>query len=117
MNNPSIASYWNGNGKYQAAADALEKLIPGSGACENPRSKNKHLDKFRRASNCYYDLFNNGLCNRKYEFERMFGYLPHKAYHGHLTYPNYNWNREQERLNPLMDQIILDAAKEQNIAL
>ena len=43
--------------------DKLEELLPFEGRCENPMSKNKHLEKFRKAQNAAYDLFNNGLCN------------------------------------------------------
>lgn len=65
-------TYWNNNGKYPEIAARLNAMIPREGevlaADENPA-----LEKFRHASNCYYDLYNNGLCNRADEFERIFG--------------------------------------------
>lgn len=64
-----IKSYWGGNGKHQAKADLLQKLIPTSGAVTPPA-----LDSFRRAGNAYYDLYNNGLCNRADEFRQVFGF-------------------------------------------
>lgn len=52
-------TYWNENGKYQAAADAMGKLVPRQGDC----TKGSLLELFRLAANAYYDLFNNGLGN------------------------------------------------------
>jgi len=103
-------SYWNGKGKYQELGDALQKLIPREGACESPRSKNKALDKYRRASNVYYDLFNNGLCNRKAEFKRMF-----PTVYVYSSYGMYNQIDNPERLEEAIDAIILKAAIEQGI--
>ena len=48
-------SYWNNNGRFQMYVEELEALIPSEGEVDEPR-KNKALDKFRKASNCYYDL-------------------------------------------------------------
>jgi hypothetical protein len=66
-------TYWSRKGKYPEQNAALEKLIPDSGAVPNPR-KNKALERFRVASNCYYDLYNNGLCNRAASFAKTFGF-------------------------------------------
>lgn len=57
-------TYWNNCGTYAEAVAKLQTLIPDEGACSSATTKNKALDRFRRASNCYYDLYNNGLCNR-----------------------------------------------------
>lgn len=65
-------TYWNHKGLLQPLYEQLNALIPGSGACANPRSTNKHLDRMRRAANCMYDLYNNGLCNRQAQFNRVF---------------------------------------------
>ena len=65
-------TYWSRSGKFQTLAEQLRGLIPDSGACVNPRTLNKFLEKFRRMNNCYYDLYNNGLCNRRPEFARRF---------------------------------------------
>ena len=65
-------TYWTGQGRYQAQADALEKLLPIFGEVEDGKGANKHLDTFRRAVNCYYDVYNNGLCNRAREFSTLF---------------------------------------------
>jgi hypothetical protein len=65
-------TYWTGQGRYQAQADALEKLLPIFGEVEDGKGANKHLEAFRRAVNCYYDVYNNGLCNRAREFSTLF---------------------------------------------
>ena len=65
-------TYWNSTGRYQAQADALEKLLPPIGEVEGGQGANKHLEAFRRAVNCYYDLYNNGLCNKAREFSTVF---------------------------------------------
>ena len=49
---------WGVNSGFERLRDELNKLIPASGKCENPRSKNKHLEKFRKAQNAAYDFFN-----------------------------------------------------------
>lgn len=82
MNN--LNTYWNHKGQEQQKADALKKLVPASGAVVNPQ-KNKALEKFRKASNAYYDLYNNGLCNRARSFSRVFG-IPANEYKFKTTY-------------------------------
>ena len=106
-------TYWNHNGKYQAAVAALQALVPDEGAVKNP-AKNKALEKFRKASNCYYDLYNNGLCNRAQSFAKVFG-IAAGQYRGYATY------RFAETLyiqtEAQMDEIVKAAALEQGIAL
>ncbi len=64
-------TYWNNKGKYQSLNDKLSKLIPHMGSVNNPE-QNPALENLRIAGNCYYDLFNNGLCNRADEFRKIF---------------------------------------------
>jgi len=64
--------YWNKNGKFQTVAMQLEAMIPMEGAVKNPK-KNRQLEHFRKAVNCYYDLYNNGLMNRAQSFAKVFG--------------------------------------------
>lgn len=106
-------TYWNHNGKYQAAGDLLQALIPVEGEVQNHK-KNPALEKYRNASNCYYDLYNNGLCNRASQFAGLFK-LPSSRY-------KHGWDgkfREAlyERTEEKMDLIILAAAIEQGYAL
>lgn len=105
-------TYWNSNGSFQKTADKLRELVPAMGECENARTTNKNLDKFRRASNCYYDLYNNGLCNRAAEFRQVFGFGGTKISKSHY--------RNETLINELetkMNIIILAAAYEQRIVV
>jgi len=67
-----MATYWEEKGTYQNIAEALQGLIPAIGEVPEGKTTNKHLERFRRAQNCYYDLYNNGLCNRAREFSAVF---------------------------------------------
>ena len=67
-----MAKYWSNEGKHQALADTLQALIPAIGEVPDGKKRNKHLERFRKAMNCYYDLYNNGLCNRAREFSRLY---------------------------------------------
>lgn len=103
-------TYWNAKGLYQEQANKLGELIPLQGECEHYRTTNKALDKFRRAQNCYYDLYNNGLCNRADEFRRVFGFggtviVKEEGYVGTRT----QWTESE------MDNIIYNACQEQGI--
>lgn len=55
-----IMTYWNNNGRYQEQQDVLNeaKIIPIVGKCEYT-----YQELYRIASNCYYDIYNNGGCN------------------------------------------------------
>lgn len=103
---------WGVNPGFKRLADELNGLIPFQGKVSNPRSKNKNLELFRKAQNCIYDLFNNGLCNRRSEFVRLFGFSPIASrYWNEMTLDNIE-NRVEEIFTP----IIIAAAKEQEIA-
>jgi len=67
-----MAKYWSNEGKHQALADLLQALSPAIGEVPDGKKQNKHLERFRKAMNCYYDLYNNGLCNRAREFSRLY---------------------------------------------
>lgn len=105
-------TYWNHKGKYQDIIDELQALIPSEGAVESPRSKNKHLEKFRVAVNCYYDLYNNGLCNRMSQFRSVFGFAA-SPYRGPRfgSFTESLYNMVEERMNEIAEL----AAIEQDI--
>lgn len=96
----------------------LDGLIPFDGPVCNV-NKNKKLEKLRKASNVVHDIFNNGLMNRgkslkvlglmKYDLP-----LPQYA-HGH--YYDGNWDRIKQIVEPIFENIILDAAVEQDLSL
>lgn len=102
--------YWERTGKYQKESDKLQKLIPFQGEVNNP-TENPALEKFRKASNCYYDLYNNGLCNREQEFKEVFGFDGTDIIQGE----NDDWY--SVKLEHKIDKIIEAACKEQNIKI
>lgn len=117
-------SYWAGRGRYKDYADKLNKLIPAAGPCKPDAPK---LDRFRVASNCYYDLFNNGLCNRAAEFRGVFKFSPRREYpvrtngieirRGGVMVSGIEFEDEamNARLNAALDLFIVEAAIEQGL--
>lgn len=106
-----LTRYWDNNGTHQALYEELNKLIPAMGEVPDHRGANRKLEKLRVAANCYYDLFNNGLCNRAPQFRRVFGF-------GGTVIANTRFERalpESRLLETKMDIIILEAAEEQGV--
>ena len=104
---------WGVNEGFKDLCDKLTELLPFEGRCENPMSKNKHLEKFRRAQNAAYDLFNNGLGNKRQQFQRIFGWsvgVRDTSYANQMT-----WSHWEDRVEEVLTPIILEAAKEQGI--
>lgn len=95
-------TYWCGKGKHQALEITLFGLLPDYGEIKNA-DDNPALELYRQAGNCYYDLYNNGLCNLPEEFERIFGFDGS----GELT-PETVKGAER-----VMNKLILAAGKEQ----
>ena len=100
-------SYWNNNGKYQHLAGELRKLVPIAGEVENHK-QNPALEKFRKYSNAYYDLFNNGGGNRRQAVQAYFPGAYQKA--NECKYRGIYAITE-----PRMDEVILAAAREQGL--
>lgn len=105
-----VGTYWEGIGKHQQTYYALIKLIPVQGEVLEPR-KNRALEKLRKAANCYYDLFNNGLINRAPEFRRAFGFGGKSIVEGRFNPADPKAILLEQKMN----EIIEAAAKEQNI--
>ena len=108
-------SYWNNNGLNELLGKQLQEMIPAEGSVVNPR-KNPKLERFRKAQNCYYDLYNNGLCNRKSEFRTVFGFSSSTfkqpfRYGGSGEFREALYIKAEEGL----DLIILEAAVEQKL--
>ena len=108
-------TYWNSNGTHQALADELAKLVPVMGEIKG--SKNKELERFRKATNAYYDIFNNGGINRGRSIGKIFEgamfYLKERQRFSHSD--RSIWDRIHMITEPKMDAIILTAAKEQGL--
>lgn len=104
---------WGVNSGFKHLVDQLSMMLPAQGACENARSTNKHLDKFRRAQNAVYDLFNNGLCNKRGLFKNIFGWAPYQRDTYYAT--RMMWTTWEDRVEEDFTPIILAAAKEQGL--
>ena len=109
-------TYWNSKGTHQALVDKLDKIVPAMGEIKG--SKNRELERFRKASNAYYDIFNNGGMNRGRSigkfFEGAMFYLRERQRFSHSG--RSIWDRIHMITEPKMDEIILAAAKEQGFA-
>lgn len=95
--------------------DQLDDLIPYCGACEFPRSKNKALDKYRRATNAIHDFFYNDLRRHRVGFVRIFGDAPYVDSYKYFS--SVSWRQWEEMIEPKFRQIIMDAAEEQGIRI
>ena len=106
--------YWSHNGKYQAAADKLQEMIPASGSVERPY-KNKKLEAFRKAANAYYDLYNYGGYNRAASICKIFQVRMsvHKYWARKYSYRQSLYDLVEARMN----EIVAEAAMEQGIVL
>lgn len=107
-------TYWAHNGLYKETLAKLEELIPVEGPVAKP-AKNKELERFRKASNCYHDLYNNGLCNRASAFSKIFGI---KSSHYRTPYRTTRFTPSlYDQVEKAMNGIIEIAAAEQGIEL
>ena len=119
-----VTTYWDHAGLLETEAAALQKLVPASGPVPKARGVNRKLEKFRKGVNCYYDLYNNGLCNRAEMFRQVFGLASTK----YTEVTGYRRNRRgysvpvvefTEELYKLvearMDELVLEAAIEQGL--
>jgi len=107
------STYWNQTGKLQTLHDQLVELIPAYGPVQKPR-KNKALEKFRKASNCYYDLYNNDLINRTKEFREVF-HIKSSHYRYNVGYKQSFGKELFERTERVLDELVHNAAIEQKL--
>ena len=108
-----FSTSWGIHEGFKTAVDKLNELLPFEGKCEYPMSKNKHLEKFRRAQNAAYDLFNNGLCNKRSLFQNIYGWsvgVRETSYAQKMT-----WSHWENKVEEVLTPIIIAAAKEQGI--
>ena len=114
MQGQLFKSSWAVNQGFEALREQLNELIPLSGKCDKSRSTNKKLEHFRVAQNLIYDLFNNGLMNRRNHFRHFFGWAPAPESHRY-QYSRYDWERFEETLEPVFTRIMQEAATEQGV--
>ena len=104
---------WGVNSGFKHLQEKLDELVPFQGMCENPRTKNKNLEKFRQASKAAYDLFNNGLCNYQRLFKDIYGW---SVGYRETSYANrMTWSHWEDRVEEVLTPIIIAAAKEQGV--
>jgi len=111
-------NFWNGNSHLQPFVSRLESLVPIMGSVNNA-DRNPALEKFRVASGCYYDLFNNGLGNRARQFGRVFKvrvgeFVEKRGRNGFCT--EYDIDALGATVEPIMERIVLDAYIEQYLS-
>ena len=104
---------WGCNQGFSHLNNNLNDLLPLEGRCEFPNSKNKALDKFRRAQNAAYDLFNNGLGNKRSLFQNIYGWSVGVRDTSYAT--TVTWSQWEDNVEKVLTPIILEAAKEQGI--
>ncbi len=104
-------SSWSINEGFKNLQGKLDELVPFSGRVEHSKSKNKSLERYRVASNLVYDLFNNGLMNRRSHFRGFFGWSPSTA--GGISQAQFEY--ANTKLEPVMTRIMIDAGKEQGV--
>ena len=122
-------TYWNHKGRHERHTAALYNLVEEklTRNKEKPHlskvmgGENRCLEKSRKASLCYYDLYNNGGCNRGDEIRALFGI---KLSQHNISYWSAHSKRMCNRLDfaaiekivePQIDKIILMAAVEQDL--
>ena len=105
--------YWDGNGLHQTLHHQLVALIPKSGPVQKPR-KNKALERFRKATNCYYDLYNNDLINRAKEFREVF-HIKSSRYRFNAGYGTAFSEDMYDKVEKSMNALVMNAAIEQDI--
>ena len=103
-------SYWSGEGKYQKQYEELQKLIPREGAIEKGMCKHTvSLERFRKACNSYYDVFNNGGGNRDASTARFFPGALAEIRESWKYRVTPNWDYVKRICDEKMDVIIYEA--------
>ena len=97
-------TYWNQKGTFQDLANKLEKMVPIMGECED-----KRVERFRKAVNAYYVIYNYGCCNIastkvSYYFPGVMGII-------RSNYRRPDWEAVEEITEPIMDEIVEKVAK------
>lgn len=120
MFNPKNAN-WGCTCQTRPLVDQLSMLdvFPSEGPVK-PLKGNRALEKFRKAQNVVWDIFNNGLMNRGREL-RILGLRKYdlaleewSSYNGRLI-REANWDQIEQVVEEAFTPIVLAAAKEQGI--
>jgi len=97
--------------------NALE-IFPAQGEVEDKKN-NPALEKFRKAQNVVYDIFNNGLGNRAHQCVGALGIrkrdMPFEIWSGNECVMPTRWERIEEIVEEAFTPIVMAAAKEQGV--
>ena len=100
---------WRIHKSYKELYDALWEKVPATAKVEG--NNNKKLEKFRKATQVIYDIFNNGLMNRGNQL-RVLGLKKYE-----LSLPNDysrpDWDYNEEIIWNAFRPILIDAIVEQ----
>ena len=99
-------------GDLENIIDQLNERVPLSGPCEKKYTKNKKLDRFRRAQNVVHDIFNNGLINRGRELRVLDKNLRTCDLPIHASNED-KWDIVENRITHQFREIVMDAVLEQ----
>ena len=99
-------------GDLENIIDQLNERVPFSGPCEKKYTKNKKLDRFRRAQNVVHDIFNNGLINRGRELRVLDKNLRTRDLPIHASNED-KWDIVENRITHQFREIVMDAVLEQ----
>jgi len=118
--NPKNASWGCTTDTKQIAEDltALD-IWPATGEVEDKKN-NPAMEKFRKAQNVVYDIFNNGLCNRARQCRHALdgltkAELAFAVYsNGRFCYPA-NWDQIEQKVEEKFTPIVMAAAREQGL--
>ena len=99
-------------GDLEEVIDLLNERVPMSGPCEKRYTKNKCLDRFRRAQNVVHDIFNNGLINRGREIRVLDSSLRVRDLPLHASNAD-KWDIIEDRITQYFRRIVEAAVLEQ----
>lgn len=103
-------SYWSGEGKYQKQYEELYKLVPREGKVEKGMCKHTiSLERFRKACNSYYDVFNNGGGNRDASTAKFFPGVLSEIRESWNRGVDINWDYIYRVCDDKMDEVIVEA--------
>lgn len=102
-------TFWEKTSELSIIAEKLEEKIPVYGEVDN-KKQNPALEKFRKAANVYYEIFNNGGMNSLAGCKNLFGL---SAAEVRRFVEFRRWDRLHDKIEPKLTEIVLAAAAEQ----
>lgn len=111
---------WGCTPLTQHLADQLNALdiFPDQGEVVDKKN-NRALEKFRKAQNVAYDIFNNGLGNKARQCKGALGFckrdLPLDMWINGRCIQRARWDRIEEMVEEAFTPIVMAAAKEQGL--